>query len=73
MQKEELLKIVDCDLTADKTAQVLLGGDFEITGFVLKSKKYKKKCIINQSAVRWLDDDEMYWLMQVSDSPIFKK
>lgn len=72
MQKEELLKIVDHDLTAEKTAQILEDG-YEITGFVLKNEKYKTICIVNKSAVRWLDDDEMYWLMQVSDSPIFKK
>jgi hypothetical protein len=72
MQKEELLKIVGHDLTAEKTARILEDG-YEITGFVLKNEKYKTVCIVSRSAVRWLDDDEMYWLMQNSDSPIFKK
>ena len=61
------------DLTAKKAHLVMeragYHGQYEITGFVLCSPD-GHRCIVESSAVRWLDRDEMRWLMHDAKSPI---
>lgn len=71
---EKLLGDVDASkLTASKTHSIEssggFGGKFRITGFVLCNES-GDRCIVEKSAVRWLSPDEMWWLMQISESPI---
>lgn len=61
------------NLTAEKTHSIAtrsaIGGGYQITGFVLCNDR-GDRCIVEKSAVRWINKDEMWWLMQVSESPI---
>jgi hypothetical protein len=67
--KEKLLAFLgsaaSADLTALKTASVLEHDGYHITGFILLST-VGRSCIVDRSAVRWLDKDEWWWLMHVS-------
>ena len=53
-------------LTAQKTASVVDSHKFKISGFVLYNEATNSRCIIEMSAVRWLKNEEMWWLMHTS-------
>ena len=56
-------------LTAQKAETVLHRG-FELTGFVLCNPRTGERCIVEMSAVRWLDKDSAWWLMHESPSKL---
>lgn len=43
---------------------------YNITGFVLCHPVTGNRCIVEMSACRWLTNDEMWWLMHISESPL---
>lgn len=68
--QEDLLAVIAtapaADLTAMKTASLLTPErGYEVTGFVVTSK-HGELGIIDKSAVRWLTQAEMWWLMHDS-------
>lgn len=50
-------------LTAAKSAELLEGGNYSVTGFVLTDNN-GDVCIIDKSAVRWLDKRDLFSMMQ---------
>jgi len=60
----------DADLTAMKTASIIHRSGHQITGFVVCHPETNERCIVEMSACRWLTNDEMWWLMHVSESPL---
>lgn len=57
------------EMTAKKAAWMLKNDKSKITGFVLTSPTGLIG-IVDKSAVRWLVDKEMWWLMHDSPTPI---
>jgi hypothetical protein len=58
-----------CELTAKKTAWMMKRDKMQVTGFVVTSPTGLIG-IVDKSAVRWLTDKEMWWLMHDSPTPI---
>ncbi len=58
------------DLTAMKTASIMSRQGYKITGFVVCHPETHERCIVEKSACRWLTNEEMWWLMHVSKSPL---
>jgi len=58
------------DLTAMKTASIITLNGHKITGFVVCHPETHDRCIVEMSACRWLTNEEMWWLMHVSESPL---
>ena len=58
-----------CELTAKKTAWMMERDKMQVTGFVVTSPTGLIG-IVDKSAVRWLTDKEMWWLMHDSPTPI---
>ena len=58
-----------CELTATKTAWMMERDKMQVTGFVVTSPTGLIG-IVDKSAVRWLTDKEMWWLMHDSPTPI---
>lgn len=58
------------DLTAMKTASIINRSGHKITGFVVCHPETHERCIVEMSACRWLTNEEMWWLMHVSASPL---
>lgn len=56
------------ELTAKKADMIMRRDGYKITGFVMR--KDRQVCIVDCSAVRWLSDKEMFWLMHNSKSPL---
>lgn len=73
--KELLGDVQAASLTASKTDSIIqrgcYRGDYRISGFVLCNEQ-GDRCLVEMSAVRWLDKDEMWWLMHESESPLNK-
>ena len=57
------------ELTAKKTAWMMERDKMQVTGFVVTSPTGLIG-IVDKSAVRWLTDKEMWWLMHDSPTPI---
>lgn len=53
-------------LTARKAAAVVDTQGYKISGLVVLNPETNGRGIIELSAVRWLDTDEMWWLMHTS-------
>ncbi len=49
-------------MTVEKAADICTREGYEVTGFVL-SNTQGPRCVVEMSAVRWLDLDEMWKLM----------
>jgi hypothetical protein len=58
------------DLTAMKTASIINRSGHKITGFVVCHPETHERCVVEMSACRWLTNEEMWWLMHVSESPL---
>ena len=58
------------NLTAMKTASIINRSGHKITGFVVSHPETQERCIVEMSACRWLTNEEMWWLMHVSKSPL---
>lgn len=58
------------DLTAMKAASIINRSGHKITGFVVCHPQTHERCIVEMSACRWLTNEEMWWLMHVSESPL---
>ena len=43
---------------------------YEITGFILCNPKTGQRCLVEMSAVRWLDKDSAWWLMHESPAKL---
>ena len=77
---EDLKKILgdvqSAGLTAEKAAQIenTYGdlGKYNISGFIL-CNGHGNRVLVEMSAVRWLNKEEMQWLMHEAASPINKK
>lgn len=50
-------------LTDEKANRIIARGDYKPSGVVLCNKEDGSRCIIELSAVRWLDKDEMWSIM----------
>lgn len=57
------------ELTIEKVKQCIKRDGSKITGYVL-TDKHGDVAIIDKSAVRWLGQSELWWLMHDSESPI---
>lgn len=53
-------------LTREKTKHIMSRDGFSITGFVLTDET-GKKCIVDMSAVRWMDCDEFFKMMHPAE------
>lgn len=58
------------DLTAMKVASIINRSGHKISGFVVCHPETNERCIVEMSACRWLTNEEMWWLMHVSESPL---
>ena len=54
------------DLTHQKTKHIIQRDRFFVSGFVL-TREDGKKCIVDMSAVRWMDCDEFFKMMHPSE------
>ena len=55
-------------LTAEKTANIIERDNSDITGFVV-TDKYGNVGIINKGAVKWIDKQEFFVMMQEETKP----
>ena len=54
-------------LTAKKVAGILeMGVGWQVSGFVMIQPETNARVIVEMSAVRWLSNQEMWWLMHDS-------
>lgn len=59
-------------LTHQKTTDIIAREGYHVTGFVL-TKGSGEKCIIDMSAVRWMDENEFFSMMHPdADDNIYK-
>jgi len=74
--KKKLEEILTADhnsrMTAKKVVEKLECG-YEISGLVIIKPETGERCIIEMSAGRWLNKEEMRWLMHESESPLNNK
>jgi len=54
------------DLTHKKTKQIIQRYGFFVSGFVL-TREDGSKCVVDMSAVRWMDADEFFKMMHPSE------
>ncbi len=53
-------------LTVEKTARIIEHSGYKLSGFVVLNDETNARGIIEMSAVRWLTNAEMWWLMHTS-------
>ena len=62
MQEAQILALTGDRLTANKAAHIFERDGFRVTGVVLRAGD-GRCCIVEQSAVRWIEAGEMWTVM----------